>query len=197
MFPPPTTAFSLTIVAMSEDHEQPPGRPIPPALRASDEDRERLVDELNEHAVAGRLDTHELEDRLQSAYAARTTAELDALRRDLPVTPSQIALGHAGRRSHLTRRMLQEAGGSLGAFIVCTIIWAASGAHGQFWPVWVLIVVVMACARSGWALFGPAPDLDAVEERLDANGRKRLDHDQRRAERRQRQAERRDRRLGR
>ncbi len=167
---------------MSEENP----RPVPPALRASDEDRERLVDELNEHAVAGRLDTDELEGRLQAAYAARTTAELDALRRDLPLTPRQTALSHAQRRSHLTRRMLQEAGGSLGAFIVCTIIWAASGAHGQFWPVWVLIVVVLAFARSGWALFGPAPDLDAVEQDLDARRRARAEYRRRRYEERSR-----------
>ncbi len=80
--------------------------------------------------------------------------------------------------------MLQEAGGSLGAFIVCTIIWAASGAHGQFWPVWVLIVVVMAFARSGWALFGPAPDLDAVEEQLEARRRMRAEYRERRLEQR-------------
>ena len=187
-------ALSPTIVAMSEE-DRPPGRdPVTPALRASDEDRDRLVDELNEHAVAGRLDTDEFEDRLKSAYAARTTAELAALRRDLPVTPRQSALSHAQRRSQLTRRMLQEAGGSLGLFIVCTIIWAASGAHGSFWPVWVLIVVVMTFARSGWALFGPAPDLDAVEARLDAQRRERerhrgralTDRDQRRADRHER-----------
>jgi hypothetical protein len=167
---------------MSEEHTPP----VAPALRASDEDRERLVDELNEHAVAGRLDTDELEDRLQSAYSARTTAELDALRRDLPVTPRQTALSHAQRRSQLTRRMLQETGGSLGAFIVATVIWFASGAHGQFWPVWVLIVVVMSVARNGWALFGPAPDLDAVERQLEARRRQRAEHRRRRAERRDR-----------
>jgi hypothetical protein len=174
---------------MSDDQSPPPARS---GLRASDEDRERLVDELNEHAVAGRLDTDELEERLQSAYAARTTAELDALRRDLPVTPRQTALSHAQRRSQLTRRTLQEAGGSLGLFIVCTIIWAANGASGQFWPVWVLLVVVLTFARSGWALFGPAPDLDAVEARLDAQRRERhrqkalTDRDQRRADRHER-----------
>jgi Domain of unknown function (DUF1707) len=176
---------------MSEDQSRPLSTS---GVRASDEDRERLVDELNEHAVAGRLDTDELEERLQSAYAARTTAELDALRRDLPVTPRQTALIHAQRRSQLTRRMVQEAGGSLGAFIVCTIIWAASGATGSFWPVWVLVVVVITFARSGWALFGPDPDLDAVEARLDAQRRGRQHHrdraltdrEQRRADRDQR-----------
>jgi Domain of unknown function (DUF1707) len=180
---------------MSEDQSRPPATS---GLRASDEDRERLVDELNEHAVAGRLDTDELEERLQSAYAARTTAELDALRRDLPVTPRQTALSHARRRSQLTRRMLQEAGGSLGAFIVCTIIWAADGASGQFWPVWVLLVVVLTFARSGWALFGPAPDLDAVEARLDAQRRGREHHRQKAlTDRDQRRADRHERRRGR
>jgi uncharacterized protein DUF1707 len=169
---------------MSEEHPPPSRPPVPGALRASDEDRERLVAELNEHAVAGRLDTDELEDRLKSAYAARTTAELDALRRDLPVTRRQTTLSHAQRRSQLTRRMLQEGGGSLGLFIVGTIIWAASGAHGQFWPVWLLIVVVMTFARSGWALFGPAPDLDAVEEQLEARRRKRAEHREQRFEQR-------------
>jgi hypothetical protein len=189
-------ASSPRIVAISEEHSPPSPDQVPPALRASDEDRDRLVDELNEHAVAGRLDTDEFEDRLKSAYAARTTAELDALRRDLPVTPRQTALSHAQRRSQLTRRMLQEAGGSLGLFLICTIIWAASGAHGQFWPVWLLIVVAMTVARSGWALFGPAPDLDAVEARLDAQRRRREQHrrgaltdrDQRRADRRERRS---------
>jgi uncharacterized protein DUF1707 len=171
---------------MSEEHNPP----VPSALRASDEDRERLVDELNEHAVAGRLDTDELEDRLKAAYAARTTAELEALRRDLPLTPRQTALTHAQRRSHLTRRMIQEAGGSLGAFIVCTIIWAASGANGQFWPVWVLIVVAMTFARNAWALFGPAPDLDAVEAQLEARRRARAEHRERRFEERGRRRER-------
>jgi hypothetical protein len=183
---------------MSEEHPPPPPDPVGPALRASDDDRDRLVDELNEHAVAGRLDTDEFEDRLKSAYAARTTAELDALRRDLPVTPRQTALSHAQRRSQLTRRMLQEAGGSLGLFVVCAIIWAASGAHGSFWPVWVLIVVVMTFARSGWALFGPAPDLDAVEARLDAQRRERERHRGRAlTDREQRRADRDERRRGR
>jgi hypothetical protein len=54
--------------------------------------------------------------------------------------------------------------------------------------VWVLIAVAVTFTRSGWALFGPAPDLDAVERRLDARGRQRAEqrerHSERRAERR-------------
>jgi len=64
--------------------------------------------------------------------------------------------------------MIQESGGSLGLFGVCVVIWAASGANGSFWPVWVLVVFVLSLVRNGWALYGPAPDLDAVEAQLDA-----------------------------
>jgi hypothetical protein len=144
-------------------------------MRASDEDRERLISDLNEHMAAGRLDADELEERLQAAYAAKTTAELDALRRDLPVSRRGAQLDHAARRSHLSRRMIQQAGGSAGLFLLCTAIWLADGASGQFWPVWVLIPVLLVCGRTAWALYGPAPDLEAAERHLDRrpDGRRR------------------------
>jgi hypothetical protein len=170
---------------MSEEEISPgvAGRPSR-GVRASDEDREQLISELNEHSVAGRLDTDELERRVSAAYEARTTGELDALRSDLPVPSRQVALEHAERRRQLTRRMVQESGGSLGAFVVCTVIWAASGASGQFWPVWVLVVFLLSVVRNGWALYGPAPDLDAVEAQLDARRAKRLSRDEERRGRR-------------
>jgi Domain of unknown function (DUF1707) len=177
---------------MSEEEISP--RPHSPGLRASDEDREQLIAELNEHAVAGRISTEELEDRLQAAYGARTTGELDALRRDLPVTSRQVAISHARRRAELTRRLIQETGGSLGLFVLCTAIWVVSGAQGQFWPVWVLLVVVLTLVRSGWALYGPAPDFDEVERRLDEH---RAQHGARGARRHDRRDRRRDRRIDR
>jgi hypothetical protein len=167
---------------MSEEEISP--RPHSRGVRASDEDRELLVAELNEHTVAGRLDADELERRVQAAYAARTTGELDALRSDLPVPSRQVALQHAERRRHLTRRMIQESGGSLAAFVVCTAIWAAGGAQGSFWPGFVLIAFLISVVRNGWALYGPAPDLDAVEAQLDARRDKRLERDNRRGHRR-------------
>ena len=112
---------------MSEEEISP--RPHSRGVRASDEDREQLIAELNEHTVAGRLETEELERRVQAAYTARTTGELDALRSDLPVSSHQVAVQHAERRRQLTRRMLQESGGSLGAFVVCTAIWARQRRH--------------------------------------------------------------------
>jgi uncharacterized protein DUF1707 len=172
---------------MSEEEISPQGRAGRPArgVRASDEDREQLVSELNEHSVAGRLDTDELERRVAAAYAAHTTGELDALRRDLPLPSAQVALQHAERRRRLTRRMLQESGGSLGAFLVCTVVWALTDAHhSSFWPVWVLLVFVLSVVRNGWALYGPAPDLDAVEAQLEARRDQRASRNQRRRRRR-------------
>jgi Domain of unknown function (DUF1707) len=166
---------------MSEEEISPgPAGRRSRGVRASDDDREQLIAELNEHSVAGRLDTEELERRVSAAYEATTTGELDALRSDLPAPSRQVALQHAQRRRQLTRRMIQESGGSLSAFVVCVVIWAASGAQGQFWPVWVLLVFVLSVVRNGWALYGPAPDLDAVEAQLDARRAQRLSRDSRR-----------------
>jgi hypothetical protein len=169
---------------MSEEEISPgPAGRRSRGVRASDQDREQLIAELNEHLVAGRIDIDELERRVKAAYAAGTTGELDALRSDLPVPSRQVALQHAERRRQLTRRMIQQSGGSLGAFAVCSVIWAVSGADGQFWPVWVLVVFLLSVVRNGWALYGPAPDLDAVEAQLDARREQRLSREQRRSHR--------------
>ena len=55
-----------------------------PLLRASDEERDRVVEQLRGHCAAGRLTADELGDRAQAAYAARTLGDLDALLDDLP-----------------------------------------------------------------------------------------------------------------
>src|SRR4051812_32972761 len=53
-------------------------------LRASDAERERVVTFLREHALLGRLDDDELEDRIGQAYAAVTVGDLERLISDLP-----------------------------------------------------------------------------------------------------------------
>ncbi|GAA0284376.1 DUF1707 domain-containing protein [Streptomyces polychromogenes] len=55
-----------------------------PAMRASDADRERVVDRLRDAVAEGRLDMEEFEERLEAAYKSRTYAELEPLTRDLP-----------------------------------------------------------------------------------------------------------------
>ncbi|HSR83996.1 MAG TPA: DUF1707 domain-containing protein [Streptosporangiaceae bacterium] len=53
-------------------------------LRVSDAERDHVADFLSGHAAAGRLTTTELEQRLDRAYAARTSGELAEIVRDLP-----------------------------------------------------------------------------------------------------------------
>jgi hypothetical protein len=60
------------------------GEPATPELRASHEDRERAADVLRVAAGDGRLTPAELDERLELALTARTSAELAALTADLP-----------------------------------------------------------------------------------------------------------------
>ena len=53
-------------------------------LKASDADRELIVERLRHAAGEGRLLAHELEERLGAVFTARTYGELDAVVADLP-----------------------------------------------------------------------------------------------------------------
>lgn len=54
------------------------------SLRAADSNREAVAEILREQHVAGRLDTDELQERIDRCYAAKTYADLDAVVADLP-----------------------------------------------------------------------------------------------------------------
>ena len=162
----------------------PPGRYIPAMaddlgasgdLRASDEQRERAAQEIREHFAAGRLTDEELDERVQAAYAARTEGELRSVLADLPKLPASPAQQKAelvARRRDLQRRMVQEAGGGLGGFVICTAIWAASGASGFFWPIFVALAVLVPLLRNSWRLYGPSPEFDRVEQELESRRRR-------------------------
>jgi hypothetical protein len=55
------------------------------SLRASDEDRERVVERLHRASTEGRIAAHELEQRVAAALKATTYSELDATTSDLPL----------------------------------------------------------------------------------------------------------------
>jgi Domain of unknown function (DUF1707) len=160
----------------------------PGQIRASDADREQAGDSLREHFAAGRLTEQELSDRIDAVYRATTVQELEHLRRDLPRLPaspqaSRAELAH--RRTELRRQLLQHAGGSVTPFLICTAIWAASGAGSAFWPVWLLIFPFVFLARNAWRLYGPAPELDRVQAELQHRGHRRGHHRGRRSHRRE------------
>jgi hypothetical protein len=144
------------------------------SLRVADADREQLIEELREHAGAGRLTSEELEERIGGAYSASTRGQLDALRADLPVSSTSVKLALIKRKGQLRRRLLQEAGGSVGMSALSVGVWLASGPSGDFWPGWVIGVTLLPVVRDAWRLLGPASDLDVVEARLQARHERHL-----------------------
>ena len=54
-------------------------------MRASDQERQRTIDELRRHCAAGRIDVDEYATRIEKAMTATTLEELDHLRADLPM----------------------------------------------------------------------------------------------------------------
>lgn len=68
-----------------------PAESGPARLRASHEDRERVVEALRVAAGDGRLTAEELDQRLEIALTARTYGELTALTTDLPAQAQPLA----------------------------------------------------------------------------------------------------------
>ena len=72
-----------------------------PDMRASHEDRDRVVDALRVAGGDGRLSAGELDTRLERALSARTLGELAGLTADLPNAPAAkevlVIRQHAGR----------------------------------------------------------------------------------------------------
>ncbi|HYZ80058.1 MAG TPA: DUF1707 domain-containing protein [Solirubrobacteraceae bacterium] len=77
-----------------------------PELRASDADRERVVEVLRRATSDGQLTVDELEERIPTAYAALTRIELERLTADLSVEPLHDAapLSTEAGRAGLTVR---------------------------------------------------------------------------------------------
>jgi hypothetical protein len=64
-------------------------------LRASDTDRDRVIDRLAQAAAEGRLTLEEYSERSETALAARTQGELAALTADIPASPVRAEAGTA------------------------------------------------------------------------------------------------------
>jgi hypothetical protein len=86
-------AAGAFVAATSASHVPIPAEPPTvhtPTERVADADRECAIAELREHMLAGRLTTEEFEERLGSAHTARTRADLDAVRTDLPLSSTML-----------------------------------------------------------------------------------------------------------
>ena len=113
------------------------------AMRAADADRESVAERLREAAGEGRLSTEELEERLESAFAARTYGQLDAILGDLP-------------GSRLTPRARRRGSGPAApavAILAVPLVLAAVAAI--VFVVTGVLAVWMLWLAAGWWFFGP------------------------------------------
>src|SRR4051794_18334795 len=106
-------------------------------VRASDSDRERVVEFLRHHYGAGRLTEDDLSERIESAYGARTVGELDALIADLPAKRGSSS-SHRRRRGALETSVRVHLTTYLLVNLMLIRIWAAAGG-GYFWPIWPIL----------------------------------------------------------
>jgi hypothetical protein len=117
----------------------------PTGLRASDADRERVAEALRRHHLDGRLDTDELQERLDRCYAARTTGDLGPLLADLPI---------GGEPRSAPRRLPPLAVPPvLAVALVVLLVLATAGAVAHGHPGPLPFVAVLLLLRFAW--WGP------------------------------------------
>jgi hypothetical protein len=141
-----------------------PYEPKAPLIRASDADRDRAVDQLRQHLADGRLTMEEFTERVDEAYEARTTADLQQALRELPHvrvteprTPEQRE--KATRRQLKKQRQLRS---QLVTFVLVNTflvaIWLvtsiAAGEPIFFWPIFPILGWGLGLAVQAWQVFG-------------------------------------------
>ena len=100
---------------MGEISPAGPGENLPSAdrLRASHEDRDRVIEMLRVAAGDGRLTSEELDERVEIAFSARTYGELAALTSDLPASGEAIVPAAPATALHKNVVRLETRSGNL------------------------------------------------------------------------------------
>ena len=112
-----------------------------PKLRAADADREAVADRLRRAHTEGRLDTAELQQRLERCYEAKTLGELDELVTDLP---------REGPEQRDERPRLGRLGWRFAPLIPALIAVIAICAITHHHAFWLLIPLVFLVYRMCW-----------------------------------------------
>ncbi|RRO13641.1 DUF1707 domain-containing protein [Saccharopolyspora rhizosphaerae] len=118
-------------------------------MRASDADRERVVERLRAALDEGRLSITEYDDRLRSAYGATTIGELEPLVEDLPEPePSAEVAAREEHKATLSKEWRDWAGAAVVMIAIWGVTSVASGELAFFWPafpivIWAAVVVAM------------------------------------------------------
>ncbi|MFC3961169.1 DUF1707 SHOCT-like domain-containing protein [Nocardia jiangsuensis] len=118
---------------------------IATGTRASDAERDAVVNLLGRHLADGRLDLGEYDERVARVYATRAREDLAPVLSDLPRLADSAAAqpkprGRGVRGLPLWQQI--EFAGWAGVSLLVLVIWAAIslgvGEFTYFWPVWVI-----------------------------------------------------------
>jgi hypothetical protein len=126
-------------------------------LRASDADRDAVTERLRTAAAEGRLQTDELEERVDGALRARTYGELDRLVKDLPHQAGHRPRGQAGMVPAI-RAAFGVALPIIATAIVVVAVVTAIALAAAWWAFWALVWFFM-CGRGGCSMrrLSPGP----------------------------------------
>jgi hypothetical protein len=125
-------------------------------IRASDQERESVVDVLRDAYTDGRLTLDEFEERTSAAYAAKMRADLRELTADLPAEPlfgadlnqpweaARQQRVPPARRPHQARRD-RPLGHLLPILFIWIVIEAAAGAPDTAAALSVLFICLLVC----------------------------------------------------
>lgn len=129
------------------------------SIRASDKERESVVDVLRDAYTEGRLTLEEFEERTTAAYASKTWDNLRELTGDLPVEPvlgadlpqrrpqGQVPVQHVLQAPARTRSSGRER--PLGRLLPVVFIWimiaAAAGSPDTAAALSVVFICLLAC----------------------------------------------------
>jgi uncharacterized membrane protein YccC len=132
---------------------------------ASDAEREAAATELRGHLADGRLTTDEFGERIDAVYAARTHAALSTALERLPGrTPAEPK---SPSLAPLAARLAVQ---SALPVVICTLVWAFTGMHGDFWPKWVILGMTIAfVSRISRAATGDREARAELERRVGGN----------------------------
>ena len=161
-------------------------------MRASDRDRQQVVNRLRSALEDGRLTMDEYVDRMEAAYKAATYGDLVPLCEDLPASPPVIAEPLTAAGAAAPPAVFSQAGQLaalptvlkilwtiwLTAVSVNVVVWAlVSGTGGHLaypWPVWVAgpYGAVLFAVSAGVVLFRRSrpPQARTYARLMKANG---------------------------
>jgi len=125
-------------------------------IRASDQERQSVVDVLRDAFTDGRLTLDEFEERMAAAYAAKTWTDLRHLTGDLPVEPllgTDLSLrpqsGQLQTMTPAARPAQHRPSRPLGRLLPVVFIWiliaAAAGSQDTAAALSVVFICLLAC----------------------------------------------------